>query len=453
MELGLGLTTIIPPIVYIGGLAILFMTLFYKVEYGLYFLIPILTQQSLLEHLRGYPLGKDFVDLLFLVLIVKWIMTQDKINSKTPHRKSMKALLPMVILWTFVTLWVGAYVLGTGNPVSMSDPRFVHWKNFTMLPILYFIVVNNVKDEKQLKIIFILMTVSMLYMDRSFYNNFAEKDHSSFRNDLRVGSTFAYLGPNELAVFYAQNTIILLIVWLAESQKKLKWLYGITTIFNYYVLMFLYSRGGYIAATGSMIFFGIMKDRRILVLLAIVGIFWQSLLPVSVQQRILMSTSEKKDHSIEARYDMWDQATILIKSSPIFGLGYNITPYVGIKTESKKRNSLHNGYMQLLLEQGAIGILIFLLFFMACFKLGWRLYKNGKNDFMKALGLGFAGCVLAVLAGNIAGSYWFYLNVSGFFWTFLALVVRSLELSDEKDEEVEAADEKKKTVPREFSYA
>ena len=48
MELGLGLTKIIPLMVYLTGIAVLFITLFYKIEFGIYFLIPLLTQQSLL---------------------------------------------------------------------------------------------------------------------------------------------------------------------------------------------------------------------------------------------------------------------------------------------------------------------------------------------------------------------------------------------------------------------
>ncbi len=442
MELGIGLTAIVPPIVYFGGIIIILLTLFYRVELGIYFLVPILTQQSLLEHMKGYPMGEDFIDLLFMVLLVKWFLDRDKDAEKSVWRKKLGVIIPLIFLWTFVSLWIGAQVLQTGSPLSLGDPRFVHWKNFIMLPILYLIIVNNVKDEKQIKIILLLMTVSMLYMDRSFYNNFAEKDRSSFHYDLRVGSTFSYLGPNEIAVFYAQNTILLLCLWAYEENKKLRWLLGVTTVFNYYCLMFQYSRGGYLAAIVSWIFYGLIKDRKILVALAVLGIFWQNFLPQSVQQRINMSQTESgTDSSITERYDMWDQAEVLIKSSPIFGLGYNITPFMGIEAGGKHRNSLHNGYMQLLLEQGAIGLLIFVAFFITGFRLGWRLYKNAQNDFLKGLGLGYAGCVLAVLSGNIAGSYWFYLNVSGFYWVNLGLVVRSLELTDEA---VAAEAEKKK---------
>lgn len=430
MELGLGLTKIIPVIIYVTGLIVIFLT-FYRIEFGIYFLIPLLTQQSLLEHLRGYPLGKDFIDVLYLVLIIKWILDRQKLIKDPSIRRPLRLSIGAIFLWTFLSLWIGAASLKLGFPITLRNAYFVHWKNFIMLPLLYLIVVNNIKDEKQIKIILILMTLSMLYMDRSFYNNFANKDRSNFSYSLRVGTAFTYLGPNETAVFYAQNSIILLSLFALDTHRRRKILLGITTIFNYWCLMFLYSRGGYLAGIMGWIFFGFAKDRRVLVLLVIGLISWKSFVPASVQQRIEMSNDSGTgiDSSIQARYEMWDQALVLISQNPIIGYGYNTTPALGIETGSgKHRDSLHNGYLQLLLDQGAIGLGIFLFFFLTCFRLGWRLFRTAEERFFKGFGLGYAGCVLAVLAGNIAGSYWFYLNVSGFYWVNLALVVRSLEI-------------------------
>ena len=74
MELGLGLTSIIPLVVYLSGIAILFVTLFYRIEFGIYFLVPLLTQQTLLDYMGDYPGGKDFIDLFFFTLILKWML-------------------------------------------------------------------------------------------------------------------------------------------------------------------------------------------------------------------------------------------------------------------------------------------------------------------------------------------------------------------------------------------
>jgi len=234
MELGIGLTKIIPPIVYLGGLVVIFLTLFYKIEIGIYFLVLILPHRNLQFHLYQYPLGKDFIDLLFLVLIIKWFTSRPKLVKDPKLRTPLGLIMIAIFSWTFFTLWIGSNYVNTGDLLSFDNPRFASWKNFIMLPLLYLIVVNNVKDEKQIKIILILMAISILYMDRNFYSNFSGKNRESFNIGLRLEGTFSDLGSNHLAVFYAQNTIILLSILFLDTDKKRKILFGITIFFNYY---------------------------------------------------------------------------------------------------------------------------------------------------------------------------------------------------------------------------
>jgi len=242
MELGLGLTKIIPFIVYLGGIAILFVTLFYRIEFGIYFLIPLLTQQTLLDHLGDYPGGEDFIDLFFFVLLLKWLLNRQEFQKHPELRRPLSISIGAIFVWTFIGLLILSHTFNM--ELATSNKSFIHWKNFLMLPLLYLIVVNNVKDVKQIKIILTLMAISMLYMDRSFYNNLANKDRSNFDESLRVGTTFSYLGPNETAVFYAQNSIVILSLFFFELHKRRKILFGVTVVFNYWCLMFLYSRGG-----------------------------------------------------------------------------------------------------------------------------------------------------------------------------------------------------------------
>ena len=58
--------------------------------------------------------------------------------------------------------------------------------------------------------------------------------------------------------------------------------------------------------------------------------------------------------------------------------------------------------------------------------IGWRLYHSAYNEFQRGLGLGLIACVLACMAGNIAGGYWNYYSVVGYMFILAALVMRSL---------------------------
>jgi hypothetical protein len=67
------------------------------------------------------------------------------------------------------------------------------------------------------------------------------------------------------------------------------------------------------------------------------------------------------------------------------------------------------------------------------------------DKLLQGLGMGFMGCVFGVLAGNIFGSYWNYLNVMAFYWVFLGLVVKSarfsesVAISDRQDDAVDSS--------------
>lgn len=434
MELGIGLTKIIPIVVYFCGIGVLITAIFYKIEFGLFFIVPLLALQDIMDSIQAYPLGKDFMDIFFLLLVIKAAKTQFEIDENAQWRKQLNIVVIGFIVWSHFTLWVGAHHTGSGIPIDLGDVRFIEWKNFIMLPILYFVLIRTIQDKRQVKIILVLMTLTMLFMDRKFYNNFSGKDTSHFSHDIRVGTSFSYLGPNETAVFYAQNTIVILCLFLHDPNVRRRLLFGVTTIFNYYCLLFLFSRGGYLATLICWSFLGLVKDRRILAALVLFGIFWRSLVPAAVEQRIDMASRENDDGmevtegSIDDRFDMWNQATALISQSPLVGYGYAMTPFLKISTGDHKRRSLHNGYLELMVEQGIVGMVIMLGLFVMGIRLGWRLYRTTEDPFYKGFGLGYVGCVLAVMAGNLAGSYLFYFNVSSFFWVNLALILRCLEM-------------------------
>ncbi|MCB0262128.1 MAG: O-antigen ligase family protein [Calditrichaeota bacterium] len=455
MEIGIGLTQYIPFIVYLGFVSVLLLTLLYRIEIGIFFVVPLLPLQNLLDSIVEFPGGKDFLDLLCLAMLIRWFYDRNVGDRRTIVRKKLgytsrimpvretsidgsldrrilEILIIIIVLWTHLSLWRGSSFLGTGNPITAGNPRFITWKNFVMLPLLYFIVVNNIKEKKHIQYLLILMALSMLFMDRNFYSNFSSKDHSSYNDSLRIAGTFTYLGPNELAVFYAQHTAVILALLMIDDNFRRKMLFLATTAFNYFCLMFLFSRGGYLASVVSWMFFGFIKDRRIILVLFLFVLGWRLVVPVSVQQRIDMTEQEGEiDRSIEQRYIMWDFAIGKIKEFPIFGTGYNTTPHMNIYVDHA-RKSLHNGYIEVTMEQGFVGIIIFLVFFGLGIVYAWRLYTMTDDKFLKGLGLGFAGCVLAVLAGNIAGSYWFYINVSGFYWVNLALVMRAIDMVKEE---------------------
>ena len=426
MELGLGLIKVAPLIIYIGSFIVVFLTLFYRIEVGILYLVPLLPLQSILDRMQQYPGGKDFIDILLLALVVRWFINKRKAGKSIFIKTSFNLPILILVLWTYIELWLGSSNFSLSLPIQFQDARLKDWKNFMVLPLIYFIITNNVNDRNFIKLLTILMALSMAAMDVSFYNNFTEPEE--FTWGAWIGGTFSYLGSNELASFYAMNTMILISLFLFDASVRRKVLFFAVAIFNLYCIIFLYSRGGYLATLVGFAYLGLVKNKKIFVALVVFLLFWKAFLPLSVIQRIEMTQTESGyDQSIEERLSMWEKGKQIFLQHPVIGVGYGTTPYLGITDDIVKhrRRSLHNQYLQTAMELGVIGLSISMWLYILGIRAGWRLYKVVDEGFFKGLGIGLTAYVLAILVSNISGTFWRYLNVMGFYWVFLAFVVRT----------------------------
>ncbi len=343
--------------------------------------------------------------------------------------------------FTYSALWIGSVKLGLSFPVTFDNPQVVQWKNFIVMPMLYFMTLYSIKDRKEIMLIVFIIVFTVFLMDGNYYQNTRWQSHETFSYDKRtLGTSFVYLGPNEIASFFAQSTLFILGLFLCERFSLRKVFYGIVACFTLYPILFLYSRGAYIAMVAGLLFYGIVKSRMILVALLIVAFSWTVILPNAVIERIQMTTTEDgMDSSAASRFVLWGDALSNIISNPITGLGFGSTGMLGFKTGAgHQRKDIHNGYIEILLEQGFLGLFLFLNIFYLGIKKGWVLFRRSNDNFFSALGLGFVGMILASLISNMFGDRWSYLNVMGHFWILLALVVKASGIVENKKEIVAA---------------
>jgi hypothetical protein len=58
------------PILYFGGLLTAMVTIFWKAEWGLLLMVALIPQPNIYYKLYGYPMGKDFLDILFFAVLI-----------------------------------------------------------------------------------------------------------------------------------------------------------------------------------------------------------------------------------------------------------------------------------------------------------------------------------------------------------------------------------------------
>lgn len=398
----------------------LILSLTGRIYLGLLFIVPLFPLQNVIERFHQFPFGKDFIDIVLIAMILGWVFrafaNKNKIFEQTPFNK----ILFVMVVYTYISLWIGSSYLNFSAPLSPGDVRVQTWKNYMLFPLLFFITVNNIKNLKQIKWLVLSMVLAMFIMDR--YTGNQINWMPGFLSRSKICGTFVWLGPNEVAAFFATYTFVLLGIFLNDKRKIRRVLFAVAIILNLYCTLFLYSRGAYVAILAGLVFISFLTNKKLILPLILLLIFWQAVLPEQVIERINQTQTEEGtlDYSSQSRFELWERGLNLFKKVPIMGVGFGMIPYMA----EIGRGDTHNIYIEILVEQGIIGIIIFLLLLWLCLKNGLELYKTAGNPFLKGLGLGFAACVIATMVTNFFGDRWTYLQLGAYFWVFLGLVVR-----------------------------
>ena len=428
--MGTGLGVLLKPIVPISIILIsvflIIRAMAGKPQWCMFMIIFLMPLRNVVDKLQQYPLGKDLVDIFFLGMLIGLVTQAMAKKDKILERSPLNAISVILIVYTFVSLLQGSMYLSEYSLFSPSDPRVQIWKNYCMLPLLYLITLNTIKDRKWVWYAVAMMCLTILFMD--YYMVRQLSWFSSIESRKKVTGTFVYLGPNEVAAFYNQYTIILISLFFAMKRnwKKLA-LAGIIAM-NLYSVLFLFSRAAYAGLAIGMFFLFAARKKILLVPLVVLIVMWQAFLPETVKERIEMTTdsSGTLDKSSERRILVWQDSLDLFYESPIVGVGFGVFRYMGLAL-----GDTHNIYLKILAEQGLIGITIFLILLFIFFIQGIKLFTGGDDPMSKALGLGFAITIIVLIVNNMFGDRWTYMELSAYLWIFAALVTRLNILSDQ----------------------
>jgi putative inorganic carbon (HCO3(-)) transporter len=416
-------------VLYFGGIIVFVLSILWRPELGVYFLVPFLPLQNTRYRLHGLLLGEKFVDILLLGVFLGLVFQRrSPLFARTPLNK----FLIVFAIYTFISLCHGSFYLGIDLPFSLVDPRFSEWKNYMVMPFLFVLVATVMKDIKQVKILVFLMCVSFLLVNRSFYYQMSGRDFSHFSYELRSAGPLGYAGENGLAAFEVEFSVFLLALGAFQkgTVRKLALLGMVAT--GVYCLMLSFSRGGYLAFLAGLLFLGVIKDRKLLPLLVIILIAWQTLVPKAVEDRVEMTYDQQSgelDHSAATRVYLWQDAAAVIRESPIFGTGFNTYRYMG----RSDYTDTHNYYLKVFLEGGFVALMLYLWLMGKAFKAGYGLFRSSSDPFLSSVGLGFAALIVVALVLNCFGDRWTYLQVSGFLWALMGCVVRGQLLTAEAE--------------------
>jgi O-antigen ligase len=296
--------------------------------------------------------------------------------------------------------------------------------------LLYFLAHDALKNEEDQKRMVVIMALVIFLIAFREFRNFSQG--AAFSYDRRAMGPFwiVGLGANHFGAFVAHFGLLMFGMFLVDKHKRRRWLYLAACVFSLHPLFYSYSRGAWAAAVVGLFVFGLLRARILLVGLVALALTWQAVLPETVVERVQMTEQEdgQLEDSAAERVYLWQHAWQVFTDNPVIGVGF--TGFRMIRSAGGfQLTDPHNFYMKVAADFGAVGLVAFGLLLLSALLSGWRLYRIGRSDFHRALGLGFLGCTSAMMVSNVFGDRFSYFALNAYFFLLWGMVDRAIRLS------------------------
>jgi len=344
-----------------------------------------------------------------------------------------------------------------------SDTFFTSLKELPLFlsgPLLYFIIVNNIRDEKQVNRIIdtVIIIGAALGLYGIFqYNNIDFSFWVLITGRARIFGLFGNVGYFASYLILPLSLAIPLFFVSKNRNRKILLLIGILDMGT--TLIITFTRSSYLALGVSFIFMFLLfllsrgknfikENKKLLTILLIVIIIaaFLFIIPTPLSKRGTVISEIKARISITKitntfssgrRVAIWKFTGMMIKDHPILGSGIGTYKYNTFRYQAKffkqgdnrsiyrygYAEKAHNEYLQLWAELGTIGLAIFLWLIISYFNYGIRYLKREKDEQKQGIMIGLMGAVVAFLVDSF---FWFPLHLTtnvSLLWLFIGLTM------------------------------
>lgn len=356
--------------------------------------------------------------LTFLSMILKLAYDDDFTFTKTN-------------LDVFVVLFALVFLISslTSFARSSSIKIFMVYSVFMMG---YFVITNTVKNKKSLYLMLSIMTISAvlvaLYGIYQHVFGFAEgttwTDTEMFTDiQTRVVSTFG--NPNVLGEYLLlMIPAVCAFVWNAPKIGN-----RVVNIVPLALLglcmIFTYSRGNWLGLIAAAVLFVSFYDRKFIWLGIVLALLSPLFMPQSIVNRFL-SIGDVSDTSTSYRVYIWFGTIKMLKDYWFCGIGpgteaFNMI-YPHYAYASIVAPHSHNLYLQIIAENGILGIIVFAAMLIVLFKDAVSAVTGAKKSYAKACCTALAAGLAGYLVQGAFDNVWYNNRIVMMFFMFLALL-------------------------------
>lgn len=318
---------------------------------------------------------------------------------------------------------------------------------FSLFFVMFNLIYENKKLVRSFLVFFILFGIVLLLKDLyGFIGNSGLKNAGLFQGSL--------VWHNQMAGFLLFLIPINLSLLIKSKPLQVRLLFASSFFIALFAMLLTYSRGGWISLFISLIFFVAINIKKIQksarIVLPIFFVFIIILLLVSKPSRIIERVnalrvdvfSNTKTVSGDLRTSVWQNSIKMFASSPVLGIGPGAFGSTYFNFQSAPwlySKYAHNYFLEILVELGVPGLLIFLSILLVMMR---SFYEKKKKIFGNPLLVGITVALIASFVHTLIDVDFSRIALYSLFWSFLAILLASVE----KDEIVLEMEGNKKLI-------
>lgn len=336
-------------------------------------------------------------------------------------------------LWVPLLLYV--FIAAFGVLTSMFPARSIHdFQIYVVVIPLVFLVVTDIGRREQLEallwaLVFGVALVSVHGLYQYFFEaSFIEagekwvdlEENPYIKN--RAVATFE--NPNLLAHFYVLTMPLLMALWFNLKAWRHRLVLGGVIGLALMGMLLTYSRGGWLGLAVAISAFAILKDRRSIVVLIMLGAVGLMILPENIMMR-LMSITNLQDSSTSHRLAVWLNSIRIIKDHWLAGVGtgsgaFLLTYISYLVDKGDYAPHAHNIYLQIWGELGIVGLVTFMWLLFKMWQSGLRILCSSRSYYHN-LAAGLLGSLAGFMAHSLVEYGLWYYKLAVMFWLLVAL--------------------------------
>ncbi len=387
---------------------------------------------------RGLTLRLD--DFLMLLVGCAWLAKVALVRQgvqylQTPLNRAIAYYLGASIAATLIGVLIGRV-----RPFAGFFFLLKYYEYF----FLYFMTVNLVTDEKQIKQLVTVSLVTCFLV--SLYAIF------QMANGVRASAPFEGKEgePNTLGGYLVFMLSIVTGLLATPHAVRHKAVYVLLMVVGFVALQATLSRSSYLAAGVVVVVFMAYISRRNPLLLTFVlfGMLAAPLwAPESVKNRVLYTFTQKAqegeqfrvggvkvDTSTTDRLRSWQEAVDFWKKSPLWGHGVTGGPFMDAM------------YPKLLADVGLLGIVAFGFLMWSIYRLARSALEEIDDPYFQGIILGFLLGFVGMLIHGIGANTFIIVRIMEPFWLYAALIAKVVHLRSKK-----SGDKEERPFPPEFN--